>query len=430
MRRRAVGREACVLVGLAWGLAAGVGSAQSRGSGVAERLLGNPQVRRAVDLADTLHPWVIEQQIALCQIPAPPFKEQARGQAYRRAFEELGLVNVRTDVVGNVIGERPGAVSGPHLVFSAHLDTVFPEGTAVAVTRSGNRLSGPGITDDCRGLAVVLGVVRALRDAVVTTPGRITFVGTVGEEGLGDLRGVRHLFGPGGLGRIDRFVSVDGGGLDVVNGGVGSKRYRATFRGPGGHSYGAFGMPNPIHAMGRAIASIGQLAVPSPPKTTFNVGRVGGGTSVNSIPFEAWMEVDLRSEDSSALADLDGKVRAAVDAAVVAENDRWRHASKVTVDMALVGDRPAGATPEMSDIVRSAVSVLEALSLPVTLRASSTDANVPMSLGVQAITIGGGGTGRAAHSLEESFETTGGVNGLRQAILLAAVLAQPGAAPP
>ena len=399
--------------------------AQSDTTDVAARLLKTKAVAAAVARAYALESWVQQQQVALCEIPAPPFKEQARAEAYRRLFEQLGLTHVRIDPVGNVLGERAGTGSGPHLVFSAHLDTVFPEGTAVTVTRVGPRLSGPGIADDCRGLAVVLGVVKALQEARVETPGSITFVGTVGEEGLGDLRGVKQLFGPKGPGRIDRFVSVDGAGLEITNGGVGSKRYRATFKGPGGHSYGDFGLPNPLHAMGRAMAAIGDLRVPGRPKTTFNVGRVGGGTSVNSIPFEAWMEIDLRSEDAGALADLDGKVRAILRAAVDAENARWRHAQTVTVDVALVGDRPAGRTADTSHIVQAAMSVLRALGLPVATDTSSTDANVPMAQGIPAITIGGGGRARGAHSLEESFDTTDAVAGLRQAILLAAVLAQP-----
>lgn len=389
------------------------------------RLLERPPVVAAVRSADVLEPWVIEQQVALCEIEAPPFEERARGEAYRRAFQRLGLRNVRVDAVGNVIGERPGTVGGPHLVFSAHLDTVFPPGTPVRVTRKGTRLFGPGITDDCRGLAVLLGVARALQEARVSTPGRITFVGTVGEEGLGDLRGVKHLFGPEGLPAIDRFVSIDGAGLGITNGGVGSKRYRVTFKGPGGHSYGAFGLPNPLHALGRAVATIAALEVPASPKTTFNVGRVGGGTSVNSIPFEAWMEVDLRSEDPGSLSELEARVRQAIDAAVVAENARWQHASRVSAEVALVGDRPAGRTPDTSDIVRAAGSVLRVLGLPVALRASSTDANVAMARSIPAITIGGGGTGAASHALDESFDTSGGVDGLRQAILLAIALAQP-----
>ena len=403
----------------------GTAAAQQGAADIGPRLLQAPPVAAAVRLADSLEPWVLEQQVALCEVPAPPFAEKARAEVYRKAFQALGLANVRIDAVGNVIGERPGTATGPHLVYSAHLDTVFPAGTPVKVTRTGTRLRGPGITDDCRGLAVLLGVVRALRDARVATPGRITFVGTVGEEGLGDLRGVKHLFGPQGLAGIDRFVSIDGAGLEITNGGVGSKRYRVTFKGPGGHSYGAFGLPNPLHAMGRAIAAIGALEVPTTPKTTFNVGRVGGGTSVNSIPFEGWMEVDLRSEEAASLAELDARVRKAIDAAVTAENARWRHSAKVSAEVRLVGDRPAGRTPDTSDIVRAAGSVLSALRQRVVLDTSSTDANVAMARGVPAITIGGGGTGEGAHSLDESFDTAGAVEGLRQAILLGVALAHP-----
>jgi tripeptide aminopeptidase len=425
MRTRMTVHRQLLALGMVASVSAGA-AAQQGASTIGTRLLGQPAVAAAVAAADTLEPWVIEQQIAVCEVPAPPFKEQARAEVIRRAFTGLGLRRVRIDSVGNVIGEREGtAAGGPHLVFSAHLDTVFPEGTPVKVRRQGTRLLGPGITDDCRGLAVLLGVIRALGQASVTAPGRTSFVATVGEEGLGDLRGVKHLFGPDGLGRIDRFVSIDGAGLEITNGGVGSKRYRVTFKGPGGHSYGAFGLPNPIHALGRAVAAIGAIEVPSTPKTTFNVGRIGGGTSVNSIPFEAWMEVDLRSESTTTLADLDGKVRAAIEAAVGAENARWRHDSKVTVEMAVVGDRPAGRTADTSDIVVAARAVLSALGQSAVLDTSSTDANVAMARGVPAITIGGGGSSNATHSLEESFDTRAGVVGLRQAILLAVALAQP-----
>ncbi|MCC6163705.1 MAG: M20/M25/M40 family metallo-hydrolase [Acidobacteria bacterium] len=400
-------------------------SAQQGASDIGSRLMQVPAVAAATQAADRLEPWVVEQQIALCEVEAPPFREEARGKVYRDAFTKLGLSRVRVDAVGNVIGERPGSANGPHVVISAHLDTVFPPGTPVHVSRKGNVLLGPGISDDCRGLAVVLGVIRALQDAKVSTPGRITFVGTVGEEGLGDLRGVKHLFGPDGLRGIDRFVSIDGSGFGVTNGGVGSKRYRVTFKGPGGHSYGAFGMPNPLHALGRAVAAIAALEVPTSPKTTFNVGRVGGGTSVNSIPFEAWIEIDLRSEQPEPLAGLDAHVRKAIEGAVAAENARWRHTATVTADVELVGDRPAGRTPDTSDIVQAAMSVLRTVGRPASLHTSSTDSNVAMARGVPAITIGGGGIGSGSHSLQESFDVTGGGDGLRQAILLTIALAQP-----
>jgi acetylornithine deacetylase/succinyl-diaminopimelate desuccinylase-like protein len=231
-------------------------------------------VKAAVDAIRRAEPQLLDEQVRLCEIPAPPFKEEKRAAAFKAAFEALGLKNVRIDGVGNVLGERPGLAARPHLVFSAHLDTVFPEGTDVRTSRTGSVIKGPGIGDDCRGLAVLLGVARAMNDAGVQTPGSITFVGTVGEEGLGDLRGVKHLFDRELKDRVDRFVSVDGGGTGITHIAVGSRRYRVAFTGPGGHSYSAFGIANPVHALGRAIAKIGELRVPREPKTTFNVGRV------------------------------------------------------------------------------------------------------------------------------------------------------------
>ncbi len=323
-----------------------------------------------------------------------------------------------------MLGERPGTAPGPHLVFSAHLDTVFPEGTDVTVKQDGPLLAGPGIGDDCRGLAVVLAVVRALDAANVQTAGPITFVGTVGEEGLGDLRGVKYLFNEGLKGRIDRFVSIDGTGLGIGHIAVGSLRYRVTVKGPGGHSYGAFGMSNPIHALGRIIAAVAEFDVPREPKTTFNVGRIGGGTSVNSIAFEAWAEVDMRSADPASLQSLDARFHQAVDRAVAEEDARW-NARVLTVEKALVGNRPAGQSPGESPIVRAAVSVSRALKLPVYLDEGSTDSNIPMSLGIPAITIDGGGRGQGAHSLDETFDTTESWKGTERAVLLAIALTEP-----
>jgi len=388
-----------------------------------QRLLQQPEVRAALAAAKEGEPEVIDVQARLCEIPAPPFKEQARGDAVKRLFEEAGLRGVRIDRVGNVIGERPGRAARPNVVFSAHLDTVFPEGTDVRVTRNGPVLTGPGIGDDCRGLAVVIGVIRALSRASIETPGTITFVATVGEEGLGDLRGVRHLFDEELKGQIDRFVSVDGTGLGITHIGVGSRRYRITFKGPGGHSYGAFGLASPVHALGRAIAKVADLEVPAAPKTTFNVGRVGGGTSVNSIAYDAWMEVDMRSADAGALAALDRRFQAAVDAALAEEQARWRRGT-LSVEKAVVGDRPAGATPAHAPIMQVAVGVSRALQLPVSLDEGSTDGNVPMSLGIPAVTIDGGGRGQGAHSLSESFNATESWKGTQRGLLLAIALAQ------
>jgi len=338
-------------------------------------------------------------------------------------FQELGLENVRVDKAGNVLGDYPGAAPRPHFVLAAHLDTVFPEGTNVKVKRDGRTLRGPGIGDDCRGLAVLVAVIREMKKAHVQTPGSVTFVANVGEEGLGDLRGVKQLFNDTLKDQIDRFVSIDGTGVHVTNVAVGSHRYRVTFKGPGGHSFGAFGMVNPMGAMGRAIAKIQEMQVPKQPKTTFNVGRVGGGTSVNSIPFESWMEVDMRSSDPASLAAVDANFQKAVDQAVAEENQRWGRGT-ITVVKELVGDRPAGSTPESSAIVRTGLATATALGFNANLGEGSTDSNLPMSLKVPAVTIGGGGRGSNAHALDESFDTTDAWMGTQYALLLTVALSQ------
>ena len=231
-----------------------------------EEIMKEATVRAAMDAAKRNEPQTLDLQVRVCEIAAPPFHEEKRGLELKRLFEELHLQNVQIDKAGNVIGVRPGKAAHPNLVFSAHLDTVFPEGTDVKVTRTGDLMKGPGIGDDCRGLALMLGVIRALDEGHVQTPGTITFVADVGEEGLGDLRGMKSLFFDSLKGQIDKFVSVDGTGLGITNIGVGSNRYKVTFKGPGGHSYGAFGMANPIQAMGRAIAKIDAFQVPSQPE--------------------------------------------------------------------------------------------------------------------------------------------------------------------
>lgn len=363
-----------------------------------------PAVRAALDRIRADNAWTIDQQVSICEIPAPPFGEQVRGAEMKRRFEALGLRNVRIDSIGNVIAERPGTGNGPVVIFSAHLDTVFPEGTDVSVTRQGTLLRGPGIGDDCRGLAVLMVVAKAMAAASVNTPGTIYFVANVGEEGPGDLRGVKHLFANPPA-KIDYFVAVDGTGLGLTSAAVGSNRYRVSYKGPGGHSYGAFGMPSPIHAMGRAIAKISEIRVPASPKTTFNVGIVEGGTSVNTISPLGQMTVDLRSESPVELARLDSMFRKAVDEALVEENARWPQSrTRITVDVLSIGVRPASSPPQDSPIIRSAKAAARSLGFEVEGSASSTDANWPMSLGIPAITIDGGGEGRGAHSVTESYD--------------------------
>jgi tripeptide aminopeptidase len=401
----------------------GAGSS-AQDSRVGLDLIREPSVKLALETAKGTEHQTIEDAIRFCEIPAPPFKETARGEELKRTFQRLGLKDVRVDRAGNVLGEYPGANPHPHLVMAAHLDTVFPEGTDVKVKREGRVLHGPGIGDDCRGLAVIVAIVRSMMEAKVKTNGSITFVADVGEEGLGDLRGMKQLFDETLKGQVDEFVSIDGTGLSVSHTFVGSHRYRVTVKGPGGHSFGAFGLPNPIDALGRAVAKIAEFKVPKDPKTTFNVGRIGGGTSVNAIPFEAWMEVDMRSVDRAALQTVDASFKTAVDSAVAEENARWgaQGSSALTVQKDLVGDRPAGSVPADSPIVRTALSVTRALGWSASAGVGSSDANYPVSLGIPSLDIGGGGRGTDAHALTEAFDTTDSWMGTERALLLTVAL--------
>jgi acetylornithine deacetylase/succinyl-diaminopimelate desuccinylase-like protein len=403
---------------------AGLALVRAQGADPVKNLMDASAVKAALAAAKAAEPQALQDQIRFCEIPAPEFKEEIRGRELQRVFQEIGLDNVRVDKVGNVLGSYAGRAAHPHLVIAAHLDTVFPEGTDVKVKRDGAVLRGPGIGDDCRGLAVLATIAREIKRANIKNEGTITFVANVGEEGLGDLRGVKELFNTTLKGQIDNFISIDGTGVHVTNVAVGSHRYKITFKGPGGHSFGAFGMANPMGAMGRAIAKIQEIQVPKQPKTTFNVGRIGGGTSVNSIPFEGWMELDMRSSDPASLAAVDASIQKAIDAAVVEENKRWGTAQAITVVKELIGDRPAGNTPENSAIVRAGLSAATALGVNANLGEGSTDSNLFMSVKIPAITIGGGGRGRNSHALNESFETTDAWQGTQHALLLTLALVQ------
>lgn len=389
-------------------------------------LADQPAVKAALAAARTSEAQTIDDEIRFCEVPAPPFGEAARGELLRKTFVDLGLVAVRVDRAGNVLGDRPGASAHPHVVLSAHLDTVFPEGTNVKVRREGAVLHGPGIGDNCRGLAELVAVARLMRDANLQTPGTVTFVADVGEEGLGDLRGMKTLFGETLKDHIDRFVTIDSDGLNVTTRAVGSHRYRVTFKGPGGHSFASFGTPNPAGAMGRAIAKISEIQVATNPRTTFNVGRVGGGTSVNAIPAEVWMEVDLRSTESASLKALDARFQAAVDAGVAEENRRWGRTGPdaVVATKTLVGDRPAGSVADDAPILQTARAVARALGFSLQLAEGSTDANVPISLGIPALAIGAGGRGVDVHAETESFDTTDAWKGTENALLLTLALAR------
>ena len=375
--------------------------------GQAPSAQSDSRLQAALDIVKRDNAWTLAQQVALCEIPAPPFKEARRAAAYRDRMRALGLARVRIDKEGNAIGELPGTGDGPLVVLAGHLDTVFPETTNVKTRRVGGRIRGPGIGDDCRGLAVVLAVARAFKQANVRLPGTVMFVGDVGEEGAGDLRGVRHLYANEGARPIDYFISVDGTGLGLTSRAVGSRRYRATFTGAGGHSYGDFGVPNPVHALGRAIAKLGNLEGPAEPRTTFNVGIVRGGTSVNSIAAEASLDLDLRSESAEALAQVDARARQLLRDALDEEHARWPRAaarSRLTLRVDTIGTRPAGTQPDSAHIVRTALAAATSLGFTPRPGASSTDANVPIGLGRPGITIDGGGSGGGSHSPSEWYE--------------------------
>ncbi|MGL4968186.1 MAG: M20/M25/M40 family metallo-hydrolase [Inquilinus sp.] len=368
------------------------------------QIIASPQFQAAVAALRSQHDRLVEEIITLTEIPSPPFKEERRALAYEAMFRELGLEEVGRDAIGNVTGIRRGRANGQMVVVAAHLDTVFPEGTDCTVRREGTKLFAPGVGDDTRGLAVLLAFVRALDAAGIETEQDLLFVGDVGEEGKGDLRGVRHLFTKGPRrDRITAFFTIDGLELDTITtAAVGSYRYRVTFRGPGGHSLNAFGTVNPAHAMAGVVLGLSRVDVPAEPRTTFCASVFGGGTSINAIPNEVWVEIDLRSESQSELDRLDARLHALVDEAVAGENARGDTAAgRITAEMARIGNRPAGCTDHRERIVQAARTALPAFGFAPTTKASSTDANIPMSLGVPAICLGSGGTGGRAHSLEE-----------------------------
>jgi acetylornithine deacetylase/succinyl-diaminopimelate desuccinylase-like protein len=393
------------------------------------RLAQHPAVKRAMALIEEADALTMADQVELTQIPAPPFGEGPKGERFRQKLLELGLDSVWVDEVGNVIGLRKGRGSAATVAIAGHLDTVFPEGTDVTVRVRGDTLYAPGISDDTRGVAAVLALARAVRDANIRTDGDILFIGNVGEEGLGDLRGMKHLFRPGGR-PIASFISIDGSGHSgITHQALGSHRYRVFFRGPGGHSWGAFGLANPAHAMGRAIRNFDEVAdslTASGPRTSFNVGVVQGGTSVNSIPFEVSMEVDMRSESPASLERIGAALHEAVARAVVEENVGRRHGEEVTAELVLIGDRPSGEVAESEAIVQRAVAITRMLGAEPRLGRGSTDSNIPISLGIPAVTIGGGGVGAGAHSLNEYYINRDGPLGIQRALLI--LLAQAGVA--
>lgn len=386
-------------------------------------LLGAERVRSAFRFFEERAREFDEEHMALVAVPAPPFGEGRRAEHLRAKFEACGLEGARVDAEGNCVALRRGRATSPLLVLSAHLDTVFPEGTDCEVRREPSGvMRAPGVADDGCGLAALLAIARALAEFGIETEGSILFVGTVGEEGEGDLRGARHLLTAGEwAGKADAFVSVDGPGLErVTHAALASRRYRVTCRGPGGHSWGDFGVPNPVHALGRAVARLAAYPAPKRPRTTFNVGRIEGGSGVNVIPREARMDVDLRSESTVELSRLDAFFRRAAREAAEDENGARRAGSPpLDVEVKLIGDRPGGATAPEQTLVRLAVEATRALGHRPYLDCSSTDSNIAISRGLPAVTIGAGGTSGNTHTLDEWYDPAGRDLGLKRALLVA-----------
>ena len=411
----------CVLALLSAGTSAqtSIPPVTARSTDVMRQIVALPPVKSALAAIQRDDELTLKEQIELNEIEAPPFKEQKRAADFLRRLRALGISDARIDSEGNVIGTRRGSGKGPRLVVSAHLDTVFPEGTDVKVKQKDGRYYAPGIYDDARGLAVVLQVLRTLNEAKIETVGDLVFVGTVGEEELGDLRGVKALFRDDR--RIDGFISVDGVQVwRVVYAATGSRRYKVAFVGPGGHSFSAFGLPSATHAMGRAIAKISEVRTPANPKTTFTVGTVTGGTSVNAIAAQAELGLDMRSDSAEELKKLEANILPLMQQAADEENRRWeaKPEQQIKVELKLVGDRPAGAQAYESPVVDTARAALGTLGLEAkSIAASSTDSNLPISLGIPAATLGGGGQGSGSHSPGEWYQPVNAWQGPQKLLL-------------
>ena len=390
-------------------------------------LLEREDVRALVQALREGDDTTLDTQVELTEIPAPPFGEEKRAERMAVLFADAGLVSVEIDDTGNVSGWRGGTSAGPPLVVTAHLDTVFPAGTDVAVTREGPLLRGPGISDDGRGLAALVALARVLGATPTRTRMPIRFVATVGEEGLGDLRGVKGLFGVGALGAEEpvpaahgtpavahevasAFISLDGAGLErIVSQGLGSRRFRVTIRGQGGHSWVDWGMANPAHALVALGSRLSALDLPSEPKTTLTIARLGGGKSINAIPQACWLEIDCRSAQGDVLDDLVARVKEAVQEEASSSDD-------LDYEVETIGDRPGGATDEAHPLVQAAMAATRLVGEEPQLALSSTDSNVPMACGVPAITVGCGGEAGKAHTTDEWFRNTKGPDGIVRAL--------------
>ncbi len=386
-------------------------------------LISKPEIAKAFEYIKKIDPVTVQDMIRLTEIPSPSFHEKEKGLVFATLLRNAGADKVWTDEAGNVIALRKGTQSGKTIIVDAHLDTVFPFGTDVKVRQRGDTLFAPGITDANRALAVVIALLKTMSAQNMRTESDIWFTGSTGEEGLGDLKGMKHLFRDGAQ-PISTFIAIDGGGLeDIVNGGIGSVRYKITYKGSGGHSYGAFGIGNPHNALAQAITSFVPGAdefTKDGPKTTYSISVIGGGTSVNSIPYESWMLVDMRSESREKLAGIQKLFLEAVQEGLDKENKIIRSGKPLTADIEKVGERPTGVASPESELIQRTMAVSDHLTggKKPELSSSSTNSNVPLSKGIPAVTIGRGGIGYGAHSLGEYFINKDGHLAVQQALLL------------
>jgi tripeptide aminopeptidase len=394
------------------------------------RLAAAPEVRSAFNWFRVQEPQLAQWQMEMARIPAPPFGEAARGEWLAERFREVGLDDVRIDDVGNVFGTHPG-FGRRYVSLSAHIDTVFPPNTPLNIRQQGSRIYGPGVSDNGAGVVAMLGIAALLRSVRIRHALPFVFIGNVGEEGEGDLRGMRHIFStPRWKDSIAYSLVLDGAGADtIVAEALGSRRFEVIVRGPGGHSWSDFGAPNPIVVLAEAIKTFTATPVPSAPKTTFNIGVIRGGTSVNSIPESASMKVDIRSTSMSEMERLEQSLRLALNRSVEDEtltSEMRSSAQKrpgVSCEVVVIGSRPAGELPPGARILQVVRAVDAQLGNAAQVQRASTDANIPLSLGQEAIAIGGGGSGGGAHTLQEWFDSNGRELGLKRILLTMLALA-------
>lgn len=386
-----------------------------------KKLTRNKKVKKAFNYIIDIEEKTNKNLIELTEIEAPPFKEEKRAKEFAKRLQLAGLENVWIDSIGNVIGFLKGSIGNKNIAINAHIDTVFPEGTDVRVQERNDTLYAPGIGDDTRGLAMLLTIAETIKMNNIEPVNNIIFIGTVGEEGLGDLRGVRYLFENNNP-KIDSWIAIDGGSIGRVNNqALGSYRYEVVFDGPGGHSWGAFGLVNPHHALGYGIKNFiekADLYTSSGPKTSYNVGVINGGTSINSIPFESSMLIDIRSIEPNRLDDMEEILFNSMQKALKEQNEMKRSGSDLTLTINKIGNRPSGKVEESVPLIQRTIAATQYMGVEPRLTIGSTDSNIPISIGVPAVTIGRGGEGGGAHSLDEWWINKDGYKSIQLALLI------------